>query len=89
MTRSGHGTNSIYPAGLTGFSPLTGGASPMSAVEEGDLYDYFSRRMPRDTHEVRDYIRRIHGYNFSRSGAIQKGCKDESYRFLCWSVMKH
>ncbi|PCJ41933.1 MAG: hypothetical protein COA81_06830 [Alphaproteobacteria bacterium] len=27
--------------------------------------------MPRNTHEVRDYIRRIHGYDFSRSGVIK------------------
>ncbi|PCJ39042.1 MAG: hypothetical protein COA81_11225 [Alphaproteobacteria bacterium] len=35
------------------------------------MCDYFSRTMPRNTHEVRDYIRRIHGYGFSHSGVIK------------------
>lgn len=48
-----------------------GGTSRMSAAEEADLCAYFSHTMPRDTHEVRAYIRRIHGYGFSRSGAIK------------------
>jgi len=48
-----------------------GGTSRMSAAEEADLCAHFSRTMPRNTHEVRDYIRRIHGYDFSRSGAIK------------------
>jgi len=48
-----------------------GGKAYLSKRQEGELVDYFARNMPRDTHEVRDYIRRIHGYDFSRSGAIK------------------
>jgi transposase len=48
-----------------------GGTGFLTQAQESELSTYFSAHLPRDTHEVRDHIRRTYGQYFSKSGAIK------------------